>query len=185
MYLCLDVRLQVFSIQMNMKKVKISGEHEYNALREEILKRIELSIQLIGANFTIVAAFLAFGVNNNPVVLCLPITSMLIAMVYINNSYYIQTISRFISDKYQVENEEIDWESYVNEQKRNAVRSIHRLSVLIGAPAIFIISSIVALTVGMINYGHTMLEKVLMVLGFIAVLVTVVNFYLHMKVYRS
>lgn len=43
----------------------VTNEVEYTALRDEILKRIELRYQIIGVNLTILAAIFAFSLGSN------------------------------------------------------------------------------------------------------------------------
>jgi len=69
---------------------------EYNSLRAEILKRIELRQQLISITLTLAGVFLGIGLGTESVALIYPPLAMFLAFGWAQNDFRIRNLAEYI-----------------------------------------------------------------------------------------
>lgn len=166
-----------------MQKLKITPENEYNAVRQEIITKIGVLYQLLGLKFTIAAAFIGFGVNNNLIILSLPPIIALLAIIYNKERINILTMGRFLADKYEVEEGAISWERHMVQQRSGKVKKINSLFFMIGTPLVFLISPILAMVIGISNFTYTSLEYSLVIADVSSLIIMLIAFAFGIKHY--
>ena len=76
---------------------------EYNALRSEILKRIEMRQQLTSITLSIAGLFLGFGLNNVGVALIFPLIGFFLASAWAQNDIRIRQLGAYIHERLESE----------------------------------------------------------------------------------
>ena len=81
---------------MPAKSPKPGYDLEYNSLRGEILKRVELRQQIISITLTLAAALLGFGLGTQSVSLIYPPLAMFLAFGWAQNDFRIRDLATYI-----------------------------------------------------------------------------------------
>ena len=69
---------------------------EYNSLRGEILKRIELRQQIISITLTLAGIFLSFGLSTDTVALIYPPLAAFLSIAWAQNDFRIRDLATYI-----------------------------------------------------------------------------------------
>jgi hypothetical protein len=101
-------------------RFELGVELEYNALRSEILKRIEMRLNIMSLTLTIAGGFLAVGLAGTPfpfapmVLLAYPLLAAFLAFAWAQNDYRIRDIADYIRKELEARHPEMGWgwESY-------------------------------------------------------------------------
>ena len=121
---------------------------EYNTLRAEILKRIELRYQLLAITITAFGAILAFGSQlKSPILIFLyPILALCSMIIWLSNKYDIEQISNYIRKEIEdrVGKECLNWENQRALVKRKGTEKL----LSYGTTGFFISTQILALAIG-------------------------------------
>jgi uncharacterized membrane protein YfcA len=95
---------------------------QYNALREEILKRVELRYQIVSLTLIVFGTTLSFGLqaHSSSTVLLYPIIALFLAASWIHNGFGIKEIGNYIRDQIEstVGEDIIGWEHRVRSQRK-------------------------------------------------------------------
>lgn len=150
---------------------------EYNSLRAEILKRVEIRYQLLALTVTVFGALLAFGsqTKNAGPILLYPVLALCLAISWRANQHNIWKLSDYIIEyiEAKVGKNNMYWEGYCKSPGRET-RTEKYLSY--GSKGIFVLTEVLALLIGII-VGTTQPESNTLLLVFIgagvSVLVTV------------
>lgn len=81
---------------MPSKTPKPGYDLEYNSLRSEILKRIELRQQIVSITLTLAGVFLGIGLGTSSVALIYPPLAMFLAFGWAQNDFRIRDLSGYI-----------------------------------------------------------------------------------------
>lgn len=93
---------------------------EYNALRNEILKRIELRQQLIAISLTLAGAFLSVGLSTDLVVLIYPPLATFLALGWAQNDFRIRDLAKYIRDNLESARTGLLYETYVQKTRKES-----------------------------------------------------------------
>jgi hypothetical protein len=141
---------------------------EYSALRDEILRRIELRQQFVSITLTIAAAFLGFGLNQDTLTLVYAPLAMFLTLGWAQNDYRIRSISAYIRESI---------EPYVKfgwETKTQRDRDMHRSSlgswrpVVVSHGGIFLLTQLMATVIGAVQSKWTTLDTGLFIVDLIS-----------------
>jgi hypothetical protein len=140
---------------------------EYNSLRAEILKRVEIRYQLLALTVTVFGALLAFGSQTKNVgpILLYPVLAFCLAVSWRSNQHNIWKLSDYIVEHIEakVGNHNMYWESYCKSPGRET-RAEKYLNY--GSKGIFVLTEVLALLIGII-VGVTQPEPNTILLVFI------------------
>ncbi len=147
---------------------------EYNNLRAEILKRVEIRYQLLALTVTVFGALLAFGsqTKNAGPILLYPVLALCLAISWRSNLHNVWKLSDYIIEHIEAKVGESNmyWESYCK-SSRQETRTEKYLAY--GSKGIFVLTEILALLIGII-VGVTQPESNAILLVFIGTVVSVV-----------
>lgn len=140
---------------------------EYNALREEILKRIELQYQVLSLTVVVLGTVLGFGLqaHSASIVLLYPILATFLAATWSHNGLDIKEIGTYIREQIEskVTKDNIGWEHRIRSRRR-------RLGGLkfLSARGIFIGTSLLAILVAVPLAHFDLIEILLFALAVIS-----------------
>ncbi|MFM7220961.1 MAG: DNA-binding protein [Nodosilinea sp.] len=75
---------------------RLFNELEYTSIRDEILKRMELRLQIMSVTLTLAGAFIGFGVSNTLLSLVYPPLAALLAMLWVQNDTRSRQLGKYI-----------------------------------------------------------------------------------------
>jgi hypothetical protein len=123
---------------------------EYNTLREEILKRIEIRYQLLTITITAFGAILAFGSQLKSAILIFlyPLLAVCSVIIWLSNRYDIEQIRNYIqkSIENKVGKENLNWESQRFLIERQGLEKL----LSYGSTGFFLSTELLALIIGIV-----------------------------------
>lgn len=149
---------------------------EYNALRSEILKRIDIRQQLTSITLSIAGLFLGFGLSNVGVAFIFPPIAFLLATAWAQNEIRVRQLGTYIHERLESKIEGLGWETY-RMQRRPETR-LGRLPLVGLSPGgTFLVTQLIAIGIGLAKFTYTPLEWGLLGIDAIAVLLILWLFY--------
>jgi hypothetical protein len=147
-------------------------ELEYQTLRDEILKRIDLRQQVVSIALTATAVFLGFGIENKNASLLFvyPPLAFFLAMAWAQNDISIKKLSGYIRDRIEESVLGLGWEKFIQEN-RTVVISKHLRFTMLSHGGVFLGSQILSVLVGVIVLDYRMYTNnwILIVIDIIAI----------------
>ena len=136
---------------------------EYNALRSEILKRIELRNSIMFGTLTFAGVLLGFGLTTPSLALIYAIISMFLAAAWVQSDVIISNIGHYIREKLETPQTGLRWET--QRQKERAVsgkKNAFRPSAVFSTGGVFLATQAVAVLIAFSNFKEfALLEWVL------------------------
>ncbi len=129
-----------------------SREIEYEALRGEILKRIDLRQQLAAIALTAAAALLAVGVEYPRVALIYPIIAAALVAGWAQNDVRISDLAEYIRDHLEEKERGPWWENYVHGRRGEQRGGMFRRTVL-SHGSVFFFTQLAALAIALSQFG--------------------------------
>ena len=159
-------------------------EMEFNALREEVLKRIELREQITQITLGLAGVFLGVGLANPAIAFIYPTLSIFLAAGWAQNDLRIRQIGSYIRNNLETSLPGLGWESH-----RKAIEEQSRLGllnfVLLSHGGIFALTQIMAIGIGLYKFTFTLAEQVLLGIDVFALFLTFILFeYVRRASYR-
>lgn len=131
---------------------------EYNALRSEILKRIELRQQIISITLTLAGIFLSFGLTTDTVALIYPPLAAFLALGWAQNDFRIRDLAVYIRENLETKVSGLRYETYVQESRtRNNNFGAWRF-VVISHSGIFIFTQAMAIGIELLKFSPLVLS---------------------------
>lgn len=161
------------SMNEQIVNIKKGAELEYNALRAELLKRIELRQNLISITLTLASALLGFGLTHTPVALVLPPLTVFLALLWVNNDVRFKQIGKYLQ---QIESQipGLGWETYYRQDIKSQT-ILFGISLSILAPAgTFLVTEILAIGIGFLKFSNSQIEWTLLGFDIISILATII-----------
>ena len=147
---------------------------EYNSLRGEILKRIELRQQIISITLTLAGIFLSFGLSTDTVALIYPPLAAFLSIAWAQNDFRIRDLATYIRENLETAPIGLGYETYVQRVRSNNQKLGAWRFVVISHTGIFIFTQLMAVGIELLKSMPivlTPLEWVLLVIDFISILV--------------
>jgi hypothetical protein len=159
-------------------------EVEFNVLREEVLKRIELREHITQITLGLAGAFLGVGLANPAVVFIYPTLSIFLAAGWAQNDIRIRQIGSYIHNFLEPSLPGLGWESY-----RRELEKLTRFGpwqfVLLSHGGIFAVTQIMAIGVGLYKFTFTLAEQILLGIDIFVLILTLILFeYVRKLSYR-
>lgn len=154
---------------------------EYNALREETLKRFEIGYQLIALTLTAAGIILTIGLQtkNAPILLIYPILTLFLSAVWTNNESNIANLAIYIRENIEPRTAEnaMGWEHRREHKVAQTLMGFQKVTTA-GSGAIFISTELLATLIGLTVATFNLTEKVLLALDILSILLSTVLFIL-------
>jgi hypothetical protein len=149
-------------------------ELEYNALRSEILKRIEFNYQIMTFILIVAGTFLSIGTQTGMSSVVLLIYPILAFFLYVQSAYHLDVIiqvGRYIRQNIECSVPGLHWETYLFETKKS-----HALSPLgnIPAGAIVLVTQVLAVCLAVPKFDSTLIENIMLVVSVVSIIATIV-----------
>ena len=147
---------------------------EYNSLRGEILKRIELRQQIISITLTLAGIFLSFGLSTDTVALIYPPLAAFLSIAWAQNDFRIRDLATYIRENLETAPIGLGYETYVQRIRSNNKKLGAWRFVVISHTGIFIFTQLMAVGIELLKSMPivlTPLEWVLLVIDFVSILV--------------
>jgi hypothetical protein len=141
---------------------------EYNALREEIVKKIELRQQFVSITLAIAGVFFAIGVTTDTVILVYPMLVAFLAIGWSHNDSSIKGLATYIREEIEPKTPHLNWETH-HHGKRIETRQKAWRFVLLSYGGIFIFTQLAAIALGLLQFQSTPVECALLVVDLVAV----------------
>jgi hypothetical protein len=151
-------------------------ELEYNSLRSEILKRIELRQQIISITLTLAGIFLSFGLTTDTVALIYPPLAAFLSIAWAQNDFRIRDLATYIRENLETAPIGLGYETYVQEARTKNKRLGARRFVVISHTGIFVFTQLMAVGIELLKSMPiilTPLEWILLGIDLISILVVI------------
>lgn len=160
------------------KPVDLHGiDLEYNSLRSEILKRIELRQQIISITLTLAGIFLGFGLSTDTVALIYPPLAAFLAVAWAQNDFRIRDLAKYIRENLETAPIGLRYETYVQQMRANHKRLSAWRYVVISHNGIFLLTQVMAICIELFKTTPlviTPLEWVLLGIDGIAIIAVLI-----------
>jgi hypothetical protein len=151
---------------------------EYNALRSEILKRIELRNSILFGTLTFAGVLLGFGIATPTLALMYVIISTFLAAAWVQNVIVVIELGRYIRDKLENAQTGLYWETHRQENRLASARNKKfQPSVVFSTGGVFLVTQTIAILIAFSNSAaFTTLEWTLSIVALIGILSTIYFF---------
>ena len=156
---------------------------EYETLRNEIIKRLEMRQKIMELTMTIAGIFIGLGIKTDSIAMLYPLLAIFLAAAWVQNDLRITDIGNYIRDHIENKILDLEWETTVqNKRVLDASEGKFR-STILAHGGIFIISQIIAMGVGLsFILSFTLVDKVLFWADMVSLLVVIFIFTLDSRV---
>ena len=149
-------------------------EWEYKALRDEILKRIEMRQQIVAVALTLAGIFLGVGINTESVALVYPPLAMFLAFGWAQNDFRIRESAKYIRENLESRIPGLKYETHVQEQRRTPGSSLGSWRfVVLSHGGVFLVTQLMAIGIELLKLTFNPLEWGLFGIDAIAMIVVV------------
>lgn len=125
---------------------------EYQALREEIVSRIELRSQTIFGVITLAGVLYSFGLSNSAVAFVYPIISLFLAASWAQNDISIKLTGKYIHDEIEPKLPDLKWQTWRAAYTGKSTLVFGLRLTSLSATGVFIITQAVALLIGFARF---------------------------------
>jgi hypothetical protein len=146
---------------------------EYNSLRNEILKRIELRQNLISITLTLAGLFLSFGLSKDLIVLIYPPLATFLAFGWAQNDYRIRDLATYIREKLEVATNGLHYEHYVQEARKSGKGLGTWRIIVFSHSGIFVFTQLMAVGIELskdTTFVYSPLKWVLLAIDLVAII---------------
>jgi len=150
---------------------------EYQALREDILQRIQFRYQLINLLLVVAGTFLSIGsgvgqlnVAAAPILLIYPILALFLAASWAHNGLVIVIIGQYIKDEIEPKMIGLNWQT--NTWKSFPKFSSFSMLGLISTSGLILTTQVLAIFLALLKFTSTSVEIALLIFSSIAIIIT-------------
>ena len=146
-------------------------EIEFNALRNEVLKRIEIREHISQITLGLAGVFQSVGLANPVIAFIYPTLSFFLAVGWAQNDIRIRQLGNYIRNKLEPALPGLAWESHrknIEEQTRTSLWHF----VILSHGGIFVTTQIMAIGIGIFKFTYTLIEQVLLGVDLLSILLT-------------
>jgi hypothetical protein len=147
---------------------------EYNALRSEILKRIELRNSIMFGTLTFAGVLLSFGLTTPTLALIYVIISMFLASAWVQSDVIISNIGHYIREKLESPQTGLRWETHRQKARTVQVsKTWFQPSAVSSSGGVFLVTQAVAILIAFSNLeSFSVLEWVLSAIAIVCFFLT-------------
>jgi hypothetical protein len=137
---------------------------QYTALRNEILKRIELRHQFVVLSLSLAGIALSLGISTPIINLIYPPLATLICAGWTHNNLRIRQMAHYISNQIEDALPGLGWDTH--RKSIDAETSVFGWSLeLLSAAGIFVVTELIAIVIGILEFGFGAVEWFLLVIS--------------------
>ena len=149
-------------------------EWEYNHLRAEIIKRIELRQQMSAITLTLAGVFLSVGLTNQLVLLVYPVLAMFLAFGLAQNDYRIRELAKYIRENIEIKIPDLNYESHAHEKRIEGGGHLGSWRIIIlSYGGIFLLTQLMAIGIALLKLTFNILSLSLLGIDIITILVVI------------
>lgn len=151
---------------------KSGVEMEYTALRNEILKRIELRQQVVSITLTLAGIFLTVGLTTESVALIYPPLATFLAFAWAQNDIRIRHLATYIRKQLETTPLRLQYETFTQEERVKGKEGLAAFRIIVVSHSgIFLFTQLMAIAVEIFKFGLmvTPLQITLLVVDLFAV----------------
>ena len=147
---------------------------EYNALRNEIVKRLEFRYQIINLTLIVAGTFLTVGVQTNmpaSVLLVYPLLAFFLIAAWAHNGVASLHIGRYIREHIEREATGLGWETFLKEEAPQLPRPYGFLGT-VSTAGLVLTTQLLAVALALLKGNFTLIEIVLLVCSLASIVLT-------------
>src|SRR5262245_45055992 len=134
-------------------------ELEYNAAKQEVLKRIDVRYQIISITITIAGAFYGFGWSSGSIIILIfPVIGFCLALGWMQNELRIKHLNDYIYNDLSRTLPGLGWNAYINDK---APKLNMWFSPLLSPGSVFILIQAIAVLLGLLRGLNSFAEYVM------------------------
>jgi hypothetical protein len=151
---------------------------EYNTLRSEIVRRIEIRNSIVFGVLTFAGVLLSFGLEIPTLAIIYIIISMFLAAAWVQSDVMVSNIGCYIREKIEPDTQGLNWETYRQQARmEDAQRRSIQPSVVFSTSGIFFITQTIALVIAFSNVrSFSLLDWALSIVAVFCELLTIYFF---------
>lgn len=131
-------------------------ELEYNAAKQEVLKRIDVRYQIISITITVAGAFYGFGWGSGSIIILIfPVISFCLALGWIQNEMRIKHLNDYIYEGLGKSLPGLGWSAYIREK---APQMNTWFSPLLSPGSVFLLIHTIAVALGLLRSMNSFAE---------------------------
>jgi hypothetical protein len=151
---------------------------EYQALRNEVLKRIEFRYQLINLIIVVSGTFFSVGIQSNvsnSILLVYPILALFLISGWVYNGLILRQIGNYIRENIETNITELRWESYLKEQ-RGKFKSHSPFGMLgtLSTSGIVLTTQVLAVGIALLKFKPMPTDIALLACSLVAIILTLI-----------
>ena len=151
---------------------------EYSALRNEILKRIEIRNYLLTFSLIVAGTILAFGSKDDVTVFVLllyPILAFFIALAWMQADMQIGYIGFYIKKHIEPKLDGVKWETFYSRKRREVRKGFFARPLETSAAGVFITTEILAvlLSIKKLTFSTLTFENILLLFDILCIIWTI------------
>lgn len=149
---------------------------EYNSLRAEILKRIELRQQIISITLTLAGLILSFGLTNDTVALIYPPLAAFLSLGWAQNDFRIRDLATYIREHLEKGGTGLGYETYIQKNRPKDKRMSAWRVVVVSHNGIFIFTQLMAIGISLLKnptFSFSPLEWTLLGVDLVSMIVVI------------
>jgi len=135
--------------------VAVNDQHgielEYNSLRAEIIKRIELRQQLVSIALSLAGLFLSFGLTTDLVALIYPPIAAFLAVGWAQNDGAIRNLAGYIREKLETSSIGLNYETYIQGFRKQSKKTGVRRYVVVSHAGVFLSTQVMAICIELLK----------------------------------
>lgn len=151
--------------QDDFPRIQAAVQLEYTALRNEILKRIELRQQVIQIALAFAGVLFSFGVARPGVAFVFPPLAALMATAWAQNDFRIRDLGTYLRDRIEPNLAGLGWETHLQKGRKASPDTTWRRTVY-SHGGIFLGTQIIAIGIGLANFSNSLVEWILLFASF-------------------
>ncbi len=145
-------------------------ELEYETLRSEILKRVEMRQQIVAVTLTLAGVFLGVGLGTESVALIYPPLATLLAFNWAQNDYRIRAAARYIRHEIEGKMPGLNFETHTHRRRGTGEGLASWRFIVLSHGGIILVTQLLAIGIELFKFTFDPLEWVLLGIDLVAVL---------------
>ena len=153
---------------------------EYNTLRAEILKRIDIRNSIVFGTLTFASGLMGFGLEIPSLAVIYVIISMFLAAAWVQSDLLISDIGCYIRENFEISGSGLRWETFRQEcREQNISDKTLKPGMAFSSGGVFIVTQIIALAIAFSQVNiFTLLDWCLSAVALVCMFLTIYFFYM-------
>jgi hypothetical protein len=127
---------------------------EYNALRDEVMDRIQLRSQVMLATLTLAGIVFGVGLSSPAVAFVFPVLATFLSAAWLQHDARISEITTYIREQIEPRLPGLGWESSRRQRVKRSTRILGLRLAALSAGGTFVVMQLVALIIGFSRYAN-------------------------------